>query len=127
MRQAAKGRREFLIKWEKYDGPETWEPEANLLPPLVREFLESQAADETENLEAAPAAADKLPPAVLDSSGDEPTSGQHQQPGQLSPSKRPLQLLRQWLPSTLGKSKQRIAPPQTKRKRKTVPDDSSDD
>ena len=57
MRQAAKGGREFLVKWENYAGPATWEPEAYLLPSLVRDFLQSQAANQTEDLEEAPAAA----------------------------------------------------------------------
>lgn len=63
VRQAATGGREFLVKWESYDGPATWEPEANLLPSLVREFLESQAADETEEAPAAAPAASQAPPA----------------------------------------------------------------
>ena len=65
MRQAATGGREFLIKWESYDGPATWEPEANLAPSLVREFLDSQTADTTEDTEdtdEAPAAAPAAPP-----------------------------------------------------------------
>ena len=62
MRQANTGGREFLIKWEGYDGPATWEPEANLLPSLVREFLESQAADATDDSEAASLAEEKGPP-----------------------------------------------------------------
>ena len=61
VRQAAKGGREFLVKWESYNGPATWEPEANLLPSLVREFLESQAADETEEAPAAAPAAPQPP------------------------------------------------------------------
>ena len=62
VRQAATGGREFLIKWERYEGPATWEPEANLTPSLVHEFLESQAAEETVDLEEAPAAAPAAPP-----------------------------------------------------------------
>ena len=63
VRRAATGGREFLVKWESYNGPATWEPEANLLPSLVREFLESQAADETEEAPDAAPTALQPPPA----------------------------------------------------------------
>ena len=80
MRQAATGGREFLIKWESYNGPTTWEPEANLLPSLVREFLDSQTADTTEDTEdtdeaAAAAPAAPRPPRAKAKGGKAATSG----------------------------------------------------
>lgn len=57
VRSIAGGGREFLVCWKAYDGADTWEPEANLLPSLVREFLDSQE-------EAAPASAPTAAPAA---------------------------------------------------------------
>ena len=43
--RSSNGGREFLIRWEECPGQDSWEPEANLLPSLVREYLEHQEAE----------------------------------------------------------------------------------
>jgi len=63
VRTAGSGGREFLVRWQDYEGPDTWEPEDNLRPSLVREFMESQE-EEAELPSAAPATAPAAAPAT---------------------------------------------------------------
>ena len=48
MRSGGSGR-EFLVRWEECPGGDSWEPEINLLPSLVREYLEHARAEEKDN------------------------------------------------------------------------------
>ena len=64
MRTAGSGAREFLVWWQNYEGPDTWEPEDNLRPSLVREFMESQEEDEAELPGAAAGTAPAATPAA---------------------------------------------------------------
>lgn len=64
MRTADSGRREFLVRWQSYEGPDTWEPEDYLRSSLVREFMESQGEEEAEPPAAAPATAPAAVPAT---------------------------------------------------------------
>ena len=48
MRSGSSGR-EFLVRWEGCPGEDSWEPEINLLPSLVREYFEHERAEERDN------------------------------------------------------------------------------
>jgi hypothetical protein len=75
VRTAGSGAREFLVRWQDYEGPDTWEPEDNLRPSLVREFMESQEEEEeaAELPGTAPATAPAAPPAAAPAT--EPAGG----------------------------------------------------